>query len=112
MIIKHIRMEYIATYIEPVDINFKTLNFIYGGNGTGKTTISKLISGELQHPSCVVNYDDQESDTVLVYNKTFVEKSFREVGEIEGPFTLGSESGEILDFIKKRKMNLKNQIRN
>lgn len=104
--IKHIRMEHIATYIEPVDINFKTLNFIYGGNGTGKTTISKLISGELQHPSCVVNYDDQESDTVLVYNKTFVEKSFREVGEIEGIFTLGSESGEILDFIKEKEDEL------
>ena len=76
--IKHIRLENIATYSNPVHVNFKNLNFIYGGNGTGKTTISKLISGEICHPSCTVDFDSQESsDKVLVYNKTFVERNFR-----------------------------------
>lgn len=99
-------MQNIATYTEPADVNFKALNFIYGGNGTGKTTISKLISGELQHSSCAVDFDDQESDKVLVYNKTFVERNFRQVGEIAGIFTLGRESGEILDFIKEKEDEL------
>ena len=107
--IKHIRLENIATYSSPVNVNFKNLNFIYGGNGTGKTTISKLISGEIQHPSCTVDFDSQEStDKVLVYNKTFVERNFREVGEIAGIFTLGSEAGDILDIIKSKEDELEN----
>ncbi len=104
--IKHIRLENVATYSDPVDVNFKSLNFIYGGNGTGKTTISKLISGEIQHPSCRVDFDSQESDKVLVYNKTFVERNFREVGEIAGIFTLGSEAGDILDAIAAKEGEL------
>ena len=105
--IKHIRLENIATYSNPVHVNFKNLNFIYGGNGTGKTTISKLISGEICHPSCTVDFDSQESsDKVLVYNKTFVERNFREVGEIAGIFTLGSEAGDILDTIKSKEDEL------
>lgn len=107
--IKHIRLEDIATYNNPVNVNLKKLNFIYGGNGTGKTTISKLISGEIQHPSCAVDFDSQEStDKILVYNKTFVERNFREVGEIAGIFTLGSEAGDILDIIKSKEDELEN----
>ena len=33
-----------------LSVNFKNVNFIYGGNGTGKTTLSRLISGEITSP--------------------------------------------------------------
>lgn len=106
--IRHIKLHEVATYTAPVDINFKDINFIYGGNGTGKTTISKLISGEIQCSSCSVDSDGATNDTILVYNKTFVEKNFREVDEIAGIFTLGSESGEIINSIKAKEDELNN----
>ena len=43
--INRIRLHQVATYSDPVEINLKKINFIYGGNGTGKTTISNVISG-------------------------------------------------------------------
>ena len=104
--IKHIKLHNVATYANPVNIDLKDINFIFGGNGTGKTTISKVISGELQIPSCSVDLDSAGNNTILVYNKSFVEKNFREVGEIAGIFTLGSESGEVLEAIKGKESEL------
>lgn len=105
--IKHIKLQGIATYTEPVDIDFKDINFIYGGNGTGKTTLSKVISGELQGELCTVQTDGASNEMTLVYNKSFVEKNFREVGDIAGIFTLGKDSGDILDLIKESESTLK-----
>lgn len=99
--IRHIRLHGVATYKEPVDINLKDINFFYGGNGTGKTTISKLISGDLLSPACTVD-NDSENDTILVYNKPFMDRNFQEVGEIAGIFTLGSDAGKAQEFIKEK----------
>lgn len=104
--IKHIRLHGIATYTEPVDINLKDINFIYGGNGTGKTTISKLISREISNPSCSVDYEDSAYDSILVYNKSFIENNFREVSEIAGIFTLGKDSAEKMELIKRKEKEL------
>lgn len=106
--IKHIKLQGIATYTEPVDIDFKDINFIYGGNGTGKTTLSKVISGEIQGELCTVQTDGASNETILVYNKSFVEKNFREVGDIAGIFTLGKDSGDILALIKDKESSLNN----
>lgn len=106
--IKHIKLQGVATYTEPVDIDFKDINFIYGGNGTGKTTLSKVISGEIQGEQCTVQTDGASNETILVYNKSFVEKNFREVGDIAGIFTLGMDSGDILALIKDKESSLNN----
>ncbi|NBK98525.1 MAG: ATP-binding protein [Erysipelotrichia bacterium] len=98
--IRHIKLHGVATYTEPVDIDLKDINFFYGGNGAGKTTISNLISGDLVSPTCVVDMNNSENETILVYNKPFVDRSFREVGDITGIFTLGRDASEDQEFIR------------
>lgn len=108
--ITKIKLQGIATYTEPVEIDFKDINFIYGGNGTGKTTLSKVISGELQSESCTIEKDEMSNEAILVYNRSFVEKNFREVGDIAGIFTLGSDAGDIIDVIKAKESELSSTV--
>lgn len=61
--ISKITLSNIATYTmataEP-----KKINFIYGGNGTGKTTLSRFLAGE-----------DANSDSIIEWTSTVHEKS-------------------------------------
>ena len=98
--ISRVKLENIATYTNPVEVSLKDINFFYGGNGTGKTTLSKVISGELSSPECVVDNSNVANERLLVYNKSFVDRNFREVGDISGIFTLGSNAGDLLEYIK------------
>ena len=75
--INRIRIQDLATFTQPVDICPKDINFMYGGNGTGKTTISKLISGEIGNAFSTVEGLDPATETTLVYNKTFVDATFQ-----------------------------------
>ena len=89
--INRVKIENVATYTNPVDVTLKDINFIYGGNGTGKTTFTKIISGELIEPLCVVENPTANNERLLGYNKSFVDENFREVGDISGIFTLGRD---------------------
>lgn len=104
--IKHVRLHTVASYTEPVDIDFKDINFIYGGNGTGKTTISKVLSGEIRSSGCHIEQDNESNEEVLVYNKSFVDRNFREVGQIKGIFTLGSGSSEAIKEIEDKEKEI------
>ena len=100
--INRVKIENVATYTNPVDVTLKDINFIYGGNGTGKTTFTKIISGELIAPLCVVENPTANNERLLVYNKSFVDENFREVGDISGIFTLGRDAGELIEYIKQK----------
>ena len=100
--INRVKIENVATYTNPVDITLKDINFIYGGNGTGKTTFTKIISGELMAPLCIVENPTANNERLLVYNKSFVDENFREVGDISGIFTLGRDAGELIEYIKQK----------
>ena len=69
--------------------DLQKVNFIYGGNGTGKTTIGRVLRSanrEEEYPNCEVEWDGEELP-VLVYNKDFRDRNFAEY--IPGIFTLG-----------------------
>lgn len=67
------------------------VNIIYGGNGTGKTTIGRVLGSDSQnydYPHCEVKWYSEEYET-YVYNKDFKENNLRE--SIPGVFSIGTE---------------------
>jgi wobble nucleotide-excising tRNase len=75
--------------------DLKKVNFIYGANGTGKTTISKLLS-ESASPDfakCSISWKGGIQLQTLIYNRDFRERNFGK-GKIDGVFTLGEATKE------------------
>lgn len=97
--IKRIELNNIATYNHSVIVP-KKINFIYGGNGTGKTSISNFLANVNEFPTCKIENDNYPTD-ILVYNKNFVEENFGKDKAIKGIFTIGEENKEVEDKIKE-----------
>ena len=93
--------------------NTEKINYIYGTNGCGKTTISNFLSNteEDQFSDCEVEWENNTSEKVFVYNKTFREKNFKE-SDIAGIFTLGQATADEIDEINRRKDDLDNVKKN
>ncbi|TGG87504.1 AAA family ATPase [Geotoga petraea] len=102
--ISKILLDNVATYKE-VNFNPSKVNYIYGGNGTGKTTISKVIANENIYPYCEIEKDDTEID-ICVYNRDFLKKNFSQSNSVKGIFTLGKNSKDAQEFIEMKKDEL------
>ncbi|MBM4354524.1 MAG: AAA family ATPase [Deltaproteobacteria bacterium] len=74
------------------------LNYLFGSNGTGKTTIARVIADEGAAPSCKVVWKGGTRLQSVVYNSDFVAKNFEQSPEIPGIFTLGEQQ---VDTIKR-----------
>lgn len=93
----------VATYDEigvRID-DLKKITFIYGANGTGKTTITNLLneSGVPEFSKCLVSWRGGIPLQTLVYNRDFREKNFGR-GKIDGVFTLGEATKEEKEAIE------------
>jgi wobble nucleotide-excising tRNase len=88
--------------------NLKKVNFFYGANGSGKTTISNFLQNslEMKYKDCLVNWKNGQSIKTLVYNKEFREKNFGN-GRIAGVFTLGEATKEDKKIIEEKTELLK-----
>ncbi len=73
-------------------------NFVFGSNGTGKTTVSRVIADESKFPKCRITWKGGTKLQSLVYNHDFVESNFNQPVELKGVFTLGVQH---TDTIKK-----------
>lgn len=72
----------------------KAINFIFGTNGSGKTTISRTVADPTSYPDCAVTWANGQPLECLVYNRDFVSRNFHE--QMPGIFTLGeAEAGTI-----------------
>ncbi len=112
--IKSINIKNVATFdsVDGIQItDLKKVNFIYGANGSGKTTISNFLqnSGDTKFNDCQVNWDNSEELTTLVYNKDFRESNFGK-GRLNGVFTLGQATKEEKKTIEDKTEQL-NQIK-
>ncbi|MCV0427043.1 MAG: AAA family ATPase [Roseibium sp.] len=80
----------------------KALNFIFGPNGSGKTTISRIIGNAASYSNCSVTWLAGNPLERLVYNRDFVEKHFDAESSIKGIYTFG-ENVEIAQKIEALK---------
>jgi len=99
----------VATYDNSgIEISgLKKINFIYGTNGCGKTTLSKLIFDPKNpiYESCHLGWRAGLSMNTLVYNKDFRDRNFGK-GKIDGVFTLGQATKEQIEAIEKMQSEL------
>lgn len=105
--IDKIKIKNVATYDEDgITIeNIEKINYIYGANGCGKTTISRLLSNpaEDEFSECEIIWNNEIALKTFVYNREFREKNFAE-SDIAGIFTLGQDSTEqVIDINEKKK---------
>lgn len=111
--IKKIVIKDVASYdAEGVVLDdLRKVNFIYGGNGTGKTTISRVLGSvnpEVEFPGCEVEWAGAPRK-VLVYNKDFKERNFQE--NIPGVFTIGEDAVDAMNDIDLLKEHLEELAR-
>jgi wobble nucleotide-excising tRNase len=93
--INQILISNVATYNTPATLSdLKPVNYIFGANGTGKTTISRVISWAEGHQQCQVNWENGSPLDVFVYNQDFVERNFNQETPVKGVFTLGDDQVE------------------
>jgi len=100
--IKKINIKDVASYKgKPEVINGLTkFCFFYGANGSGKTTISRVIQDCGKFPTCAIEWVNGRQLQTLVYNRDFVDKTLNQPEGIPGVFTLGEDQGEILKQIE------------
>lgn len=108
--IKIIDIKNVATY-DNQGVQFddlKKVNFIYGANGCGKTTISNFIydNADPKFNSSSLTWQNTLPLKVLVYNKEFRERNFGK-GKLNGVFTLGEATAEQIKIIEQKSEELK-----
>jgi wobble nucleotide-excising tRNase len=108
--IKSIKIRNIATFDETgIEIpEFKKVNFFYGANGSGKTTVSNFIYDPTNErfPHCQIEWQNDIELKSLVYNKEFRDRNFGK-GTIAGVFTLGQATKEEAELIEEKRKELK-----
>lgn len=92
-----------ATFKNKVEVFPTAVNYFYGSNGSGKTTISKLINNPTNYKDCEVIWENSNQLEALVYNKDFVDKNFSNNSSIKGIFTLGQDTKDTKEFIERAK---------
>jgi wobble nucleotide-excising tRNase len=84
--------------------NLKKINFIYGVNASGKTTISNLIANpdDLSFQRCSVDWKHNQSLKTVVYNKHFRDNNFGGNSKLKGVFTLGQATRKEKKLIEEK----------
>ncbi|MBE0691260.1 MAG: AAA family ATPase [Anaerolineae bacterium] len=87
-----------ATYTGPAQVlsGLSEFNYVFGSNGTGKTTIGRIIANEQDFPDSFVAWRGGTRLPTMVYNRDFVERNFDQSPELPGVFTLGEQQVDTL----------------
>ncbi|MBX4135956.1 AAA family ATPase [Pseudomonas sp. S5F11] len=104
--IESITLSGIATYspVTPETIqNLKAVNYFYGANGAGKTTISRLINNPALSATSKVTWAKGDPIPAMVYNNDFIAANFTDSKQFKGVFTLGQAEQSQLDHLEELK---------
>ncbi|MBC6719951.1 AAA family ATPase [Treponema sp. Marseille-Q4130] len=117
--ITEITMKNVATYNQVgVKIEgLKRLNYFFGNNGSGKSTIAKYLQSlviddpENKYSSCLKDNYNPMQEEILVFNQDFVERNFRQSQTLKGVFSLNQKNAEIDKQIKVNEEAITNKLK-
>ena len=117
--ITEITMKNIATYNQiGVKIkDLKRLNYFFGNNGSGKSTIAKYLQSlligdpENKYSLCTKDNYNPMQEEILVFNQDFVERNFRRNQTLKGVFSLNQKNAEIDKQIKANEGEMTNKLK-
>jgi wobble nucleotide-excising tRNase len=94
-----------ATFGEPAEelTGLSQFNYLFGSNGTGKTTISRIIADQTPYPACSVKWRHGLPLETVVLNRDFVDRNFN---QLKGVFTLGEKQKDTLEKLGAVKKEL------
>jgi wobble nucleotide-excising tRNase len=106
--IESITISSVATYGNEPEVldELSQFNFLFGSNGTGKTSVSRVIADEVCFPKCKVTWKGGTKLQPMVYNRDFVDRNFNQSTELKGVFTLGETQADTLTKIAETKADL------
>ena len=106
--IESITLKNVATYSDEELSDLKRVNYFFGSNGSGKSTIGRVIKESSKYENCKVVWENNNPLEVLVYNTAFVDEYFLETDVLKGIFTLGKENVSLSTQINETKSSLNN----
>lgn len=102
--ISAIKLKNIASYKQEVSLaTDKRVNFVYGLNGTGKTTLSNFLKDKSNTKFKDCSIVGGESSKILVYNQEFILENFYEKNDLKGVFTISKTNTIAEEKIKEAK---------
>lgn len=112
--IESLSISNVATYgITPQVLDrLARFNFVFGTNGAGKTTITRVIARPDGFPNCAITWKMGVPLEPMVYNRDFVDRNLNAAPRLKGIFTLGEQDIVNLEAIAMKKAELDGIVRN
>ena len=105
-----------ATYKQDTVIdNLEKLNYFFGNNGSGKSTVAKYLQSladeneRLLFPSCSSSGYDNQQEEIIVFNQNFIDNNFKNNDTLKGVFSLNKTNKDIDNKIKINENTIKNK---
>ncbi|KFC19190.1 AAA family ATPase [Chryseobacterium sp. FH1] len=114
--ITKLQLNNVATYKDLVEINdLKKVNFFFGNNGCGKSTIARLFYNYSQNEVPLYPFNNssidgfnKDEEEILVFDYDFIQNNFYLNPELSGIFSLDEKNEEIDKIIEAEYQNVTN----
>lgn len=107
--IKTIKLKNCVPFQQAEIVDCKKVNFIYGANGSGKTTISTFLQrypdANARFGASSIEWDSPVPETIEVYNRDFRRQNLQQ-DNMPGIFTLGRDNIKEIEEIKQLRNNM------